>query len=57
MQKVKEYKINEAVLITYHTLNALYQQFSSIYPTKLGSEIVDLICKLKDNLDLKQNKD
>lgn len=23
----KEYKVNESVLVTYHTLGALYQQF------------------------------
>ena len=38
----KEYKVNESVLVTYHTLGALYQQFFSMYPKELGNKIVNL---------------
>lgn len=40
---IKEYTINESVLVTYHTLNSLYQHFVAMYPTKIGNKIIDLI--------------
>ncbi len=53
----KEYKVNESVLVTYHTLNSLYQNFFSMYPKELGNKIVDLINDLRDELMGEQEND
>lgn len=54
---IKEYTINESVLVTYHTLNSLYQHFVAMYPTKIGNKIIDLINDLRDDLELEQEND
>lgn len=56
-RKIKDYKINESVLVTYHTLNSLYQHFFAMYPTEIGNKIVNLINELRDDLELEQEND
>lgn len=54
---IKEYKINESVLVTYQTLDSLYQHFFAMYPTEIGKKVVDLINDLRDNLEFEQEND
>lgn len=54
---IKEYKINESVLVTYHSLNSLYRQFFSMYPKELKDKVVDLISDLRDELMGEQEND
>lgn len=42
-RKIKDYKINESVLVTYHTLNSLYQHFFAMYPTEIGKSLLYLL--------------
>ena len=44
--KEKDYKINEAILVTYHTLDAIYQHFCSGYPEEIEKKIIELITDL-----------
>ncbi len=48
---VKEYEINESILVTYHTLNSLYQSFFAMYPSDISNEVVELINHLNDLLE------
>lgn len=54
---IKEYKINESVLVTYQTLDSLYQHFFAMYPIEIGKKIVDLINDLRNNLEFEQEND
>ncbi|NLL01672.1 MAG: hypothetical protein GX265_01440 [Mollicutes bacterium] len=53
---IKEYEINEAVLTTYHTLNALYQNFYASYPKNIEKEMVKVIGHLIEVLEPKDDK-
>jgi len=44
----KDYKISEAILVTYHTLDSIYQRFCAGYPEEIEKEIVDLITHLME---------
>lgn len=48
---IKEYEVNESVLVTYHVLNSLYQQFFARYPKDIGKEVINLINNLRDILE------
>ena len=47
----KDFKINEAVLVTYHVLDSEYQHFCLGYPKEIDDEIVNLITHLMDYID------
>ena len=47
----KDFKISEAVLVTYHTLDSIYQHFCSGYPKELEEEIVNLITHLMEYIE------
>ena len=47
----KDYKINEAILVTYHTLDAIYQHFSSGYPEEIEKKIIELITDLMQYIE------
>lgn len=49
--KEKDYKINEAILVTYHTLDAIYQHFSSGYPEEIEKKIIELITDLMQYIE------
>lgn len=48
---IKEYEVNESVLVTYHVLDSLYQQFFGMYPKNVGKEVINLINNLRDILE------
>ena len=51
MTTKKDFKINEAVLVTYHVLDSVYQHFCLGYPKEIDDEIVNLITHLMDYID------
>ena len=55
--EVKEYKVNEAVLVTNYTLDALYQKYRFSFPKDISNKIIELIRILENNLNNQQNKD
>lgn len=48
---IKEYEVNESILVTYHVLHSLYQQFFARYPKNVGKEVINLINNLSDILE------
>ncbi len=44
----KDYEISEAILVTYHALDSIYQRFCSGYPEEIEKEIIDLITHLME---------
>lgn len=44
----KDYEINEAILVTYHVLDSIYQHFCAGYPEEIEKEIIDLITHLME---------
>lgn len=56
-ETIKEYKINESVLVTYHTLDSLYQNFFAMYPTEIGKKVENLINDLRDNIIFEPEND
>lgn len=54
---IKDYKVNEAVLVTHYTLDALYQKYCWNYPHKINKKVISLLDDLKKELDGQQDKD
>lgn len=54
---IKEYEVNEAVLVTYNTLDSLYKKYRWNYPNKIVKRIEKLINDLGNDLESQQNKD
>lgn len=53
----KEYKINEAVLVTYYTLDCLHKRLYTNYPNDINDEIIALISHLENILWSDQEND
>lgn len=53
---IREYEINESILVTYHVLNSLYQNFFPQYPKDVEKEVVDLINHLMEILEPNDDK-
>lgn len=51
----KDYKINEAILVTYHALDSIYQHFCAGYPEEIEKEIVNLIAHLMEYTEAQDN--
>ena len=51
---VKDYKLNEAVLVTCYTLEALYQKYSCNYPHKIQEKVIELVDNLETELNGQQ---
>lgn len=49
--KKKDYKINEAILVTYHMLDSIYQHLCACYPEEIERKIIDLITDLMQHLE------
>ncbi len=54
---IKDYKVNEAVLVTRYVLDSIYQKYYSSYPKEIEKKVVDLINDLRDNLEGQQDID
>lgn len=47
----KDYNINEAILVTYHVFDSIYQHFCAGYPEEIEKKIVDLITDLMEYVE------
>lgn len=53
----KEYMINEAILVTYYTLDSLHRRLYTNYPNDINDEVVALIKHLENILWSDQEND
>ena len=54
---IKDYEMNEAVLVTRFTLDALYRRYYSLYPKKIGDKLQDILINMRDYMEREESKD